>query len=344
MFEVFWFSHHLFLPFYIITSVHAMGNFYQWIIGPLFLYLVERAIRIFRSSRNCIVTHVIGHPSNVIELRMKKMHFDYISGQYVFISCPFIANFEWHPFTISSSPDEDFFSVHIRKAGDWTSKLHEFLNPENNLGIIRENIVNSPDGKPILKIDGSFGAASEEFTKFEYLHLWAAGIGATPFASILKSLKFQIETGTCKIKMIEFYWINRDQLCFEWFLELLEYLEQNCDFLKLNLFFTGKAKKKSSDSIEDGLKDNIVQDNDDDNISDQLKKYHDPITGLRTKTKYCRPDINAIYKQKAIEYDGCTVGVFFCGPPVVSKALYKACCANTNTSTNTLFKYHKENF
>lgn len=46
-------------------------------------------------------------------------------GQYVLIQCPAISSLQWHPFTLTSAPEEDFFSVHVRAAGDWTRALCE---------------------------------------------------------------------------------------------------------------------------------------------------------------------------------------------------------------------------
>lgn len=41
---------------------------------------------------------------------------------------PEVSTFQWHPFTISSSPlYDDYVSVHIRQAGDWTQALGERL-------------------------------------------------------------------------------------------------------------------------------------------------------------------------------------------------------------------------
>ena len=54
---------------------------------------------------------------------MKKRDFKMVPGQYVLIQCPSISTLEWHPFTLTSAPQEDFFSVHIRAAGDWTEAL-----------------------------------------------------------------------------------------------------------------------------------------------------------------------------------------------------------------------------
>jgi predicted ferric reductase len=45
---------------------------------------------------------------------MRKAKFEFKAGQYLFLNCPYIAAHEWHPFTISSAPEEPFVSVHIR--------------------------------------------------------------------------------------------------------------------------------------------------------------------------------------------------------------------------------------
>ena len=54
-----------------------------------------------------------------------------------------------------------------------------------------------------------------------------AGIGVTPFASILKSIWHQHNKpdSSLNIRKIYFYWICRDTNAFEWFAELLESLE-----------------------------------------------------------------------------------------------------------------------
>lgn len=44
-------------------------------------------------------------------------------GQYIFVKCPKVSKLEWHPFTLTSAPEEDFFSIHIRIVGDWTEGL-----------------------------------------------------------------------------------------------------------------------------------------------------------------------------------------------------------------------------
>ena len=72
------------------------------------------------------------HPSKTLELQMKKKGFHSEVGQYVFIKCPSISHLEWHPFTLSSSPEDENFSIHIRLAGDWTQALYEACGGNKN--------------------------------------------------------------------------------------------------------------------------------------------------------------------------------------------------------------------
>jgi len=311
-----------------MDELFGPAQFWMWVVGPLCFYLIERTIRLLRGSQKTIIIKAIQHPSRVLEIRMKKTTFNYKPGQYIFLCCPYIANYEWHPFTISSSPDEDFLSVHIRIVGDWTGKLSRLLNPDKSVGVVQENLINAPNGKPIFLIDGPFGAASEDVYKYKNVILFAAGIGVTPFASILKDIRYQLQTDeNCQLARVHFYWTNRDRSAFEWFTELLATLEKNNinNFLDINIYLTGQM---SVDQIKQ------VMYEDDDTV--------DQITGLEAKTQYMRPPIDQMFQQMATKYTGETVGVFFCGPPVISKTLYR--CCRKYTKKGTRFVYHKENF
>ena len=57
--------------------------------------------------------------------------FNYQPGDYVFLKIPSIAKMEWHPFTISSSPEQDFIGLHVRAVGTWTKKLYELIDKRN---------------------------------------------------------------------------------------------------------------------------------------------------------------------------------------------------------------------
>lgn len=147
-------------------SVCSFFQTWMWVIGPMILYLCERVLSFIRYMqtvryRKVCLTHdsslpsvscsagyvtltlislldmqIVMRPSKVLELQLVKNGFKMEVGQYVFLNCPAISQLEWHPFTMTSAPEEDFFGVHIRSAGDWTDKLIDIMQqlPEGTQG------------------------------------------------------------------------------------------------------------------------------------------------------------------------------------------------------------------
>jgi predicted ferric reductase len=70
-------------------------------------FLLDVILRFFivrSNKKNAHTCKIIRLPSNVIKIEFPKKNFDYKAGQYVFIAIPALSYFEWHPFSISSSP------------------------------------------------------------------------------------------------------------------------------------------------------------------------------------------------------------------------------------------------
>jgi hypothetical protein len=80
---------------------------------------------------------------------------------------------------------------------------------------------------PRVYIDGPFGSASEDVFKFEVAVLVGAGIGVTPFASILKSIWYRMNypQSRTRLRKVYFFWVCRDFGSFEWFRSLLLAIE-----------------------------------------------------------------------------------------------------------------------
>ena len=153
----------------------------------------------------------------------------YLAGQYLYLHCPDLSN-GWHPFTISSSPLDPYLSLHIRCTGDFTSRLRKHLNPKNLDRVVfsqgeedldagngeskeSDDMMKNPMNKgakgkkakkdvalavggavlaqPKVRIDGPYGSASEEVFNYKNLILVGAGIGVTPFASIMRTIALQ---------------------------------------------------------------------------------------------------------------------------------------------------------
>lgn len=58
-------------------------------------------------------------------------NFKYLSGQWVRLNCTAFRQSEYHSFTLTSAPHENFLSCHIKAQGPWTWKLRKFFDPHN---------------------------------------------------------------------------------------------------------------------------------------------------------------------------------------------------------------------
>ncbi|KAJ1383438.1 Riboflavin synthase-like beta-barrel [Sesbania bispinosa] len=133
------------------------------------------------------IQKVAVYPGNVLALQVSKPQgFKYTSGQYIYVNCSDISPFEWHPFSITSAPGDDYISVHIRTLGDWTSQLKGIFAKacqpasDGQSGLLRADML--PGNKPIprmprLRIDGPYGAPAQDYKTMKCLLLWDTRIG-----------------------------------------------------------------------------------------------------------------------------------------------------------------------
>ncbi|MBA0820940.1 hypothetical protein Goarm_017827, partial [Gossypium armourianum] len=205
-FNAFWYSHHLLGLVYILLVIHGTFLYlsHQWyqrstwmyIAVPLLLYMGERTVRACRAEHYSVkIFKVSVLPGDVFSMVMlKPQGFKYKSGQYIFLQCPSISPFEWHPFSITSAPGDEYLSVHIRTVGDWTRELKRVFTEVNDspfvIGRARFGGPGYIDNncQPKLLVDGPYGAPAQDYRNYDVLLLVGLGIGATPFISILRDL------------------------------------------------------------------------------------------------------------------------------------------------------------
>ncbi|CAF1211376.1 unnamed protein product [Adineta ricciae] len=131
-FQLFYWTHLLYLPFFIFLILHA-GNFWKWIIGPLSLFLIEKAYSILKryssSSGRTYLRSVTIEQSNVISLNIHRpKNFTFRPGDYLTINIPSVTLYEFHPFTISSAPERiDQLTIHIQAVGNWTKQVYQYF-------------------------------------------------------------------------------------------------------------------------------------------------------------------------------------------------------------------------
>jgi NADPH oxidase len=415
-FEAFWYTHHLAFFFMIALYTHATGCFvrdtlqpahtslfpfynadhclgyYTWrfTIWPGILYFGERLYREVRARRPTKLDKVLVHPSGAMELRIQKSGFKYKAGQWLFLQVPGVSKYQWHPFTITSAPNDPYISVHIRQVGDFTQALGELfgagpsvvaaltqaalkprdkhfsLNPAATaspekpstrtptrgefIEVINPDILvhGNGSGMPIVRIDGPYGAPAEGvFTECEVAVLIGAGIGVTPFAGILKQIWYLQRSRRLKrLRKVEFFWICRDAPSFGWFQTLLRQVEEaqtDPGFLRINIYLT--------QAISEDMLWNLA-------INGAGAEF-DPLTLLRSRTMFGRPNFKTIYaslrdaieagawKDRGVEVkpnEGrrVTVGTYFCGPPGLAKTVRREC--EDACTVGVDFTFAKEHF
>ncbi|XP_073506965.1 NADPH oxidase 5 [Phyllobates terribilis] len=419
-FEVFYWTHLSYIWIWILLFLHT-PKFWKWFLVPGFFFVMEKVFGMAASRMGGLyIVEVSLLPSKVTHLVVKRPpSFQYKPGDYIYLNIPLIAKYEWHPFTISSAPEqEETLWLHIRSLGQWTSSLYDyFCSPESakkhstkrltqnikkkkhhsqeHLVRLSGAIANDIDDQIELTsykprrsqpgdeicislekrgstqsrnvsfqggethqicnikcyVDGPFGTPSRRIFTSDHAVLIGAGIGITPFASILQSIMYRyrmrkqncpncmyswcetLKDNDMKLRKVDFIWINRDQKFFEWFVSLLTKLElDQADeepegrFLEMHMYMTSALGKNDMKAIGLQMALDLLA----------KKEERDSITGLKTRTQPGRPDWNKVF-QKIEEENKGKVQVFFCGSPALAKVI-KAHCEQFN------FKFFKENF
>ncbi|KAI1815548.1 cytochrome b-245 heavy chain subunit beta [Poronia punctata] len=362
-FETFWYTHHLFIPFLLGMYTHAVGCFvrddvdphspfagepfwnhcigyegWRWELVAGAFYLVERLYREIRAQRSTKITRVVRHPYDVVEIQFEKPSFKYKAGQWLFLQVPAVSGFQWHPFTITSCPYDNYVSVHVRQVGDFTRALGnavgagaaqvELYDAMDPMGMYEVALMNGQQ-MPALRIDGPYGAPAEDVFDNEIAVLIGTGIGVTPWASILKNIWHlrQSSNPPTRLRRVEFIWVCRDTNSFEWFQTLLSSLESQSseaarlpgsngvEFLKIHTYLTQKLDIDTAQNI----------------VLNSVGSDVDPLTELKARTNFGRPNFTGMFEAMrngildTTYINGLegsmqtTVGVYFCGPSAAGK-------------------------
>lgn len=377
-FNAFWYSHHLFVIVYILLIIHGTFLYlnkkwyekttWMYLAVPVILYSSERLIRLFRSSIRAVrILKVAVYPGNVLALHVSKPQgFRYRSGQYIFVNCSAVSPFEWHPFSITSSPQDDYVSVHIRTLGDWTRQLKVVFSElcqrstDGKSGLLRAEA--SLDGQspspsfPKVLIDGPYGAPAQDYKKYDVVLLVGLGIGATPFISVVKDIinnrkeaeaqgdPDDVESGraggtgrrsTFRTRRAYFYWVTREQGSFEWFRGVMNEVAEtdNRGIIELHNYCTSVYEEGDARSALIAMLQSL----------NHAKNGVDVVSGTRIKSHFARPNWRNVFKRIALNHRDQRIGVFYCGAAALTKEL-RLLSQDFTHKTSTKFDFHKENF
>jgi len=296
-FELFYFAHLLYLGWFGLMLMHG-PRFWKYALVPLIGFAIDRGLSTIRKRHPTPIKAGRILASGVTELVIQRPPgFAYEPGAYVFAQVPEIAKHEWHPFTISSAPETpDHLTLHVRSAGNWTRGLHSYY---------KEAIHDGQEAQ--IYLDGPYGTPAVHIFEARVAVLVGAGIGVTPFASILESIVERRKAGSLEgVEAVWFYWINRKQEAFEWFASLLNDVETNNEdeFFKIQIFMSGMEARSDLKSAT---------------LHIAMDLHHnetkiDLVTGLRSRTHGGRPNWDVELPKIAAAHPGIRPEIFLCGP------------------------------
>ncbi|CAD5179643.1 unnamed protein product [Musa acuminata subsp. malaccensis] len=184
-FQLFFSAHHLYMVFILFFLIHAGDRHFYLVFAGVLLFALDKILRIIQSRKQTFLVSASILPCRAVKLTLPKHPcMDYTPTSIVFIKVPGISEFQWHPFSITSSSnmDDSELSVLIKCQGQWTTDLYDMLNSMTDAGS------DHPKSIPVA-VEGPYGPATvEHLSRYRSLVLIAGGSGISPLMSILQDI------------------------------------------------------------------------------------------------------------------------------------------------------------
>jgi len=221
--ETFYWTHFLFFLFFLFAWLHNPES--KWyVVGTIIVYGIDRAFRMLWGTLpvRTSVFRVKGSGGGVVQIKFPKNYIAkkmglYEAGQYVFINIPSINPLMWHPFSLSSGPDERSAEIYVRGLGGFSN------------AVIRKAMQNP---SVWIRVDGPYGNTNVPLTRYPVMIMIGGGIGLTPILGVLRDI---YRVGDLSIEEVDniprhcisdihVIWTIQSAEQYEWFQEDLEAL------------------------------------------------------------------------------------------------------------------------
>jgi len=319
-----------------LARLTAPPRFWLFFIGPGIIFILDKIVTLRTKYMKLDILEYELLPSDVTKVKFyRPPNMKVLSGQWIRFSCTALQPEEFHSFTLTSAPHEDYLSVHIKAIGPFTWKLRNYFKA------LKEGEKEEDKDNPAkIKIEGPFGGGNQDWYKFEIAVMVGGGIGVTPYASILNDLVFGTSTNRYSgvaCKKVYFLWICPSHRSFEWFVDVLRDVERKdiTNVLEMHIFITQFFHKFDLRTTMLYICENHFQ----------RLQGRSMFTGLKAINHFGRPDMPSFLKfvQKKHSYVS-KVGVFSCGPGPLTNSISQACDVVNRQRRLPYFIHHYENF
>ncbi|TMW60600.1 hypothetical protein Poli38472_000642 [Pythium oligandrum] len=181
MYETFYYSHYLFIPCVVFAVLH-WGPIVWWILPTFMVYLVDRVVSSTNALAPVQVEECVVLSDDILKIvvtRSSERDGNFQVGQFVYLNVPAISKWQWHAFTIGSSPrtSATSFTILLKALGDWTDDLMKYAH---ECELKKET--------PVMYVDGYYGSSLEMYDQYATLCLIGGGIGVTPLFAMLEDI------------------------------------------------------------------------------------------------------------------------------------------------------------
>jgi len=279
-----------------------------WLFPGILMYICDLWIRF---SRGAVPTELISMQRDVggevVHVQLRRKNFQFEPGQYVYINFPEVSKFEWHPFSIATSPSDvrmtpgsSIFSLAMKDMGprSWSRRVVSM----SCASVFQRDVK--------VRVDGPYGGPSIDIYDYPILVLVAGGIGVTPLFSILSEFS---NNPPLKLEKIYLIWCTKHQHFLTLFSEYLANMDSFFGKIEMQHYVTQPDSQSMQRIINDpGIA--MASAASDANSSSKNMAFN-----------LGRPDFNEFFSEVSRAHFDQRIGVSVCGPPTMIQDVKNAC-------------------
>lgn len=209
--NVFYYLHIILVILTTISAIIHVSESYHILLSTIILFTLDVIIRLFQIRK--VHIYSISYDNNCVRLKAMK-NFNYRAGSISHICVPEI-NYEFHPFSVSTSPKEVMMTFHIKTCGNWTENLHTLALKKADDNIEKQMLTANEIAVSnfYIYVTSFYKYYSFDLKSVNSLYLISGGIGLTPNLSLYKDIYLhQIYNGKKygNIEKVILIWITKN--------------------------------------------------------------------------------------------------------------------------------------
>ncbi|KAL3929339.1 MAG: hypothetical protein SGBAC_012253 [Bacillariaceae sp.] len=246
-YELFYYCHLLVIPALLMAHLHHINLIY-YTSPSLVAYTLDKIVGYFAARRpvQLVDLSVPVEGYTRMTLAVDPNNADFSPGQWIKVKVPAISNWEWHPFSITSAPNQSTIALDIKDIGGWSGKLQQ-LAKSIAASSNSQSSPTKPDSKklPSVYLDRYQGCDhTQGFLDHRAALLVGGGIGITPMMSVLRSLAAAADdllthnkhnsshSSHSKLEHLVFVWVVRNESVLDLYREELQTYQALGGFIK----------------------------------------------------------------------------------------------------------------